>query len=149
MASKEEIIAKTNAAREARKLLRDREAAAIEIQKIVKGWLTRLRISNDTRQNLDKVLANPNSATSIDIFRICRHYLLFCPTTISQNNLTSAASSKRQQELDRTEKLARMLVQSLDHDNPKKSYVGVALNRDYSLAWITHMKSLLGIYALL
>ena len=32
MASKEEIIAKTNAAREARKLLRDREAAAIQIQ---------------------------------------------------------------------------------------------------------------------
>ena len=48
------------------------------------------------------------------------------------------------QELDRTEKLARMLVQSLDHDNPKHSYVGVALNRDHSLAWISHMKSLLG-----
>ena len=32
MASKEEIIAKTNAAREARKHLRDREAAAIQIQ---------------------------------------------------------------------------------------------------------------------
>ena len=39
-----------------------------------------------------------------------------------------------------------MLVQSLDHENPKKSYVGVALNRDYSVAWISHMKSLLGKY---
>ena len=32
MASKEEIIAKTNAAREARKLARDRETAAIKLQ---------------------------------------------------------------------------------------------------------------------
>ena len=76
---------------------------------------------------------NPNLATSIEVFRICRHYLLFCPTI-----------AKSHKELDRTEKLARMLVQSLDHDNPKKSYVGVALNRDHSLAWISHMKSLLG-----
>jgi hypothetical protein len=52
-------------------------------QKIAKGWLTRLQIRNDTRQNLDRVLANsnlPNSpVTSIEVFRICRHYLLFCP----------------------------------------------------------------------
>ena len=140
MASKEEIIAKTNAAREARKLLRDREAAAIQVQKVAKGWLTRLKICKDTRDDLDRILANPNSATSIEIFRICRHYLLFCPTV---------SSGKRgQQELDRTEKLARMLVQSLEHDNPKKSYVGVALNREHSLSWISHMKSLLSMRSL-
>ena len=90
MASKEEIIAKTNAAREARKLLRDREAAAIQIQKIARGWLTRLQIGNETRRNLDKILANPNSANSIEVFRICRHYLLFCPTV-----------AKSHKELDR------------------------------------------------
>ena len=37
MASKEEIIAKTNAAREARKLARDRESAAIRLQKSIRG----------------------------------------------------------------------------------------------------------------
>ena len=38
MASKEEIIAKTNAAREARKLARDRESAAIRLQRSIRGW---------------------------------------------------------------------------------------------------------------
>ena len=43
-------------------------------------------------------------------------------------------------------KLARFLVLSLDYDNPKKSYVGVALNKEHALPWISHMKRLLGKY---
>lgn len=133
MASKDEIIAKTNAAREARKMARDREAAALRLQKSARGWLTRLRMGKNIRQNLDQILANPNQLNSIELFRVVRNYLVFC-----------GQESGREQELERSEKLARQLVLSLDHDNPKKSYVGVALNKEFALTWISHMKSLLG-----
>lgn len=131
MASKDEIIAKTNAAREARKLAREREAAAIKLQKSARGWLTRLRIGKDIKGVLDDILANEKNATSIELFKAARNYLLFCSPNMEE------------QELDRAEKLARVLVLSLDHDNPKKSYVAVALNKDLALAWISHMKTLL------
>lgn len=133
MATKEEVIAKTNAAREARKLTRDRENAAIRLQKNTRGWLTRIRIAKNLRSNLDTILAEPKNFTSIELFKVVRNYLNFC-----------ASEASRDLELDRMEKLARILVLSLDHDTPKKSYVGVALNKDHALSWISHMKVLLG-----
>ena len=45
MASKEEIIAKTNAAREARKLARDREAAAIKLQVTIWSFIKKRKIN--------------------------------------------------------------------------------------------------------
>ncbi len=134
MASKDEIIAKTNAAREARKLARDREIAAVRLQKSARGWLTRLRIGKNIRDELDQFLAQPKNMTSIELFKTVRNYLLFC-----------SHKSNQEDELNRMEKLARILVLSLDHDNTKKSYVGVALNKEYALTWISHMKSLLGV----
>ena len=134
MTSKEEIIAKTNAAREARKLARDREAAAVRLQKSTRGWLTRLKVGKDIRDDLDQLMNNTDNATSIELFRSVRNYLVFCHQ-INQD-----------QEAERIEKLARALVLSLDHDNPKKSYVGVPLNKEYALTWISHMKSLLGMF---
>ena len=133
MTSKEEIIAKTNAAREARKLARDREAAALQLQKATRGWLTRLKVGKNVREDLDRLMEHPDQCTSIELFRCARNYLLFCQHSHQQDA-----------ESERIEKLARTLVLSLDHDNPKKSYVGVALNKEYALIWISHMKSLLG-----
>ena len=131
MASKEEIIAKTNAAREARKLARDREAAAVQVQKLIRGWLVRVRIGKEVRQNLDKILAE-DFKNSVELFKAVRRYQMICRLQVS-NEL----------EFDRLDKLARVLILSLDHDDPKKSYVGVALNKDHALSWISHMKTLL------
>ena len=131
MASKEEIIAKTNAAREARKLARDREAATIQIQKVVRGWLVRVRLGKDIRQNLDKILSE-DLKNSVELFKVARRYQMLCRQQVSNDA-----------EFDRLDKLARVLILSLDHEDPKKSYVGVALNKDHALSWISHMKSLL------
>ena len=132
--SKEEVIAKTNAAREARQLARDREAAAVQLQKITRGWLTRLKIGNDVKEKLDSMLANPKNVNCIELYKSLRVYLLFC----------REESTYVETEFERLEKIARFLVLSLDNDNPKKSYVGVALNKEHALAWISHMKTLLG-----
>ena len=134
MASKEEIIAKTNAAREARKLAREREAAAIHVQKCVRGWLVRLRIGKEIRQNLDKLLAQ-EQPISVELYKSVRRYQMVCRPQICHES-----------EFDRLDKLARVLIMSLDHEDPKKSYVGVALNKDHALSWISHMKSLLATF---
>jgi hypothetical protein len=132
MASKEEIIAKTNAARESRKLARDQENAAIRLQRSTRGWLTRIRLSREIREKLDNLLVDSQNLNSIELFKVVRNYLTFGPEKLGSG------------ELERMEKLARILVLSLDQNNPKKSYVGVALNKDHALAWISHMKTLLG-----
>ena len=132
--SKEEVIAKTNAAREARQLARDREAAAVQLQKITRGWLTRLKIGNDVKEKLDSMLTSPKNVNCIELYKSLRVYLLFC----------REESTYVETEFERLEKIARFLVLSLDNDNPKKSYVGVALNKEHALAWISHMKTLLG-----
>lgn len=41
------------------------------------------------------------------------------------------------------ERLCRYLRSSINSESPKLSYVAVALNKDYSLLWIKHMKKLL------
>lgn len=44
---------------------------------------------------------------------------------------------------ERFESLCRYLLHSLDSESPKLSYIGVALNREHSAAWIRHIKQLL------
>lgn len=44
---------------------------------------------------------------------------------------------------DRLEKLCRYLIASLNSENPKTSYIGVALNKELSIPWIRHVKLLL------
>jgi ubiquitin-protein ligase E3 B len=44
---------------------------------------------------------------------------------------------------DRLENLCRYLLASIESESPKLSYIGVALNKVYSLSWIRHMKQLL------
>lgn len=46
-------------------------------------------------------------------------------------------------DCERLEKLCRYLIASLDSESPKTSYIGVALNKELSIAWIRHIKLLL------
>ena len=41
--------------------------------------------------------------------------------------------------------LFRYLIASLEYDSPKFSCVGVALNKDHALTWISHLKRVLEI----
>lgn len=44
---------------------------------------------------------------------------------------------------ERLERVCRYLLKSIESENPKLSYIGVALNKEYSIAWIRHIKLLL------
>lgn len=44
---------------------------------------------------------------------------------------------------ERLERLCRYLLASLESENPKFSYIGVALNKELSITWIRHIKLLL------
>ncbi|PNF41016.1 hypothetical protein B7P43_G08820 [Cryptotermes secundus] len=50
---------------------------------------------------------------------------------------------KKDRDKERFEKLCRYLVSSLESSSIKLSYVGVALNKEYAIAWIAHVKDVL------
>lgn len=50
---------------------------------------------------------------------------------------------KDPKDAERLERLCRYLIASLESDSPRTSYIGVALNKEFSLAWIRHIKLLL------
>lgn len=50
---------------------------------------------------------------------------------------------KSPEHCERLEHLCRYLLASLESENPKLSYIGVALNKELSIAWIRHIKLLL------
>lgn len=90
------------------------------------------------RQNFDELLP-PNVETntvqvelkqSLDVYHASARFL-------------SLFQEQNQEHCDRLERLCRYLIASLESDSPKTSYIGVALNKDLSLAWIRHIKMLL------
>lgn len=50
---------------------------------------------------------------------------------------------RKERDKDRFVQLCRYLVRSLESDNPKISYVGVALNKEEVIKWIAHMNDIL------
>lgn len=44
---------------------------------------------------------------------------------------------------DILQRICRYIIVSLESDNPKLSYIGIALNKTHSLSWIRHIKRLL------
>lgn len=132
--SKEAFLASTKAAREARKMERQREMAVVLLQSSTRGWLTRLKLDREMKVELDKIISKTSNFNSLEFYTKLKNYVTFChPQKVS--------------ETERLEKVARLLVQSLEEESPKKSYVGVALNKDHALAWISHMKTLLGLFS--
>lgn len=91
------------------------------------------------RAELDEILPPNNKDTSnadiklkpsIDVYHaVSRFLILFKEKTPAYN--------------ERLERLCRYLLASLESENPKLSYIGVALNKELSIAWIRHIKLLL------
>ena len=50
---------------------------------------------------------------------------------------------RKERDKERFAKLCRYLVATLDSDSPKFSYVGVALNKENVIRWISHMNDIL------
>lgn len=91
------------------------------------------------RAELDEILPPNNKDTSnadielkssIDVYHaVSRFLILFKEKSPAYN--------------ERLERLCRYLLASLESENPKFSYIGVALNKELSIAWIRHIKLLL------
>nr|XP_026489897.1 ubiquitin-protein ligase E3B [Vanessa tameamea] len=138
--SKDTFLEQTKAAREERALEKKREQSAIKIQAVVRGWLAKQKfiklILNDFDQLLPDLVSHssqdehqqPELVQALDVYRVaCRLFLVF----------------KNQRDRKRFEKLCKYIVQSLHSESVKISYVGVFLNKEYSLRWISHIKDLL------
>lgn len=67
------------------------------------------------------------------MYQAASHYLL----------ITWKTPDDTDERRERLENLCRYLLASIESESPKMSYIGVALNKDHSLAWIRHMKQLL------
>lgn len=50
---------------------------------------------------------------------------------------------KKERDKKRFGNLCKYIVSSLESESPKMSYVGVSLNKDYSVSFISHMKAIL------
>ncbi|XP_045782566.1 ubiquitin-protein ligase E3B [Maniola jurtina] len=138
--SKDTFLEQTKAAREERALEKKREQSAVKIQAIVRGWLARHRFIKLILDDFDRLLPESQSQSSqdesqppelvqaLEVYRVaCRLFLIF----------------KQQRDKKRFEKLCKYIVQSLHSESVKISYVGVFLNKEYSLRWIAHIKDLL------
>ncbi|XP_049776175.1 ubiquitin-protein ligase E3B isoform X1 [Schistocerca cancellata] len=129
--SKCSFLEQTKAAREERAQEKKREAAAILLQSHVRGWLTRIRFTKKILDDFDVLLPPEGCAElrpSVQVYQNASRFLFVW---------------KKERDKERFEKLCRYLVSSLESDSLKLSYVGVALNKEYALAWISHMKTIL------
>lgn len=99
-------------------------------------WFFFINISREELDNLlpsyNKELSNADIElrSSIDIYHAVSRYL-------------SLFKEESPAYGERLERLCRYLLASLESENPKHSYIGVALNKEYSIAWIRHIKLLL------
>lgn len=139
VAAKLNFLEHTKAAREERALEKKKELCAIKLQAVIRGWLTRQRFTKNIINEFDQLLPEPKTAQdetstsmelqpALDIYKVtCHLFLVF----------------DRQRDRKRFEILCKYIVQSLFSESVKLSYVGVFLNKEYSLRWIAHIKDLL------
>ncbi|KAJ0180720.1 hypothetical protein K1T71_004124 [Dendrolimus kikuchii] len=139
--SKDTFLEQTKAAREERALEKKREHSAVQIQANVRGWLARRRFLKRILYDFDQLFpeSSPQGLQeepqqpielipALDVYKVtCRLFLIF----------------NQQRDKKRFEKLCKYIVQSLHSESVKLSYVGVFLNKEYSLCWISHIKHLL------
>ncbi|VVC29410.1 IQ motif, EF-hand binding site,HECT domain [Cinara cedri] len=128
---KTQFIEQTRVARIERENDRKREQSAILIQSVVRGWLVRKRTQNLTLQQFDDTFDNiTDLKPAINIYLIVKKCLVHW-------------DEKRDRY--RFEKLCRYIILSLESESLKNSYISVALIKEHSLNWISHVKKILTI----
>uniref|UniRef100_A0A146L582 Ubiquitin-protein ligase E3B n=1 Tax=Lygus hesperus TaxID=30085 RepID=A0A146L582_LYGHE len=129
---KSAFLEHTKAAREERALEKKKEEAATKIQAVIRGWLQRQKYSRILIEEFDAEM--PTEAKPGE-FKPALHYY-----KIINRFLTVW---KLERDKARFEKLCGYLVASIELDNVKLSYVGVALNKEHSISWIKQVKQIL------
>jgi ubiquitin-protein ligase E3 B len=129
------FLEQTKAAREERAFEKKKEKAATLIQANVRGWLARVKFSRNILQEFDDTIPDvpedgekPTLKPALQIYnQSCRLLLIW----------------RKERDRDRFEKLCRYLVNTLEYESPKFSYVGVALSKEHVIRWISHMNDIL------
>nr|CAD7402699.1 unnamed protein product [Timema cristinae] len=130
--TKGSFLEQTKAAREERAQEKKKEYATVIIQSHIRGWLVRKKIAQQILDEYDaiftegEIIAEPKP--SLQVYQVVCKFLLIW---------------KKSRDKDRFEKLCRYLVGTLESDSIKVSYIGVALNKEHALTWISHMKDIL------
>ena len=144
MSNREAFLEATKAARDARKAEKAKEVAAVTLQSATRGWLSRLRIKRELREKVDQFTENSDGnkkdQTATEMYQITRGFLLL---NAGPKDLKDKAAN-----IDRLEGICKRLTDSLESENPKYSYVGLAFTSSKdsavdTLAWISHIKSFL------
>ncbi|GAB0093851.1 ubiquitin-protein ligase E3B [Sergentomyia squamirostris] len=138
--SLEEILHGVRKRREERAHEKRKDEAAVTIQAQIRGWLTRRRVTRILLTEFDELFPPfvEDGAPEARIeLRGC-----FQVYSVASRFLGRFVDDDPDHR-ERLERLCRYLVASLESDSPKISYIGVALNKEYSLTWIKHVKLLL------
>uniref|UniRef100_A0A182Y2X1 Ubiquitin-protein ligase E3B n=1 Tax=Anopheles stephensi TaxID=30069 RepID=A0A182Y2X1_ANOST len=144
--NKDSFLVQTKAAREERANERAqeerRDRSILLLQRNIRGWLARTKFRQRILNEFDELLPPvTNVGKPIDLKPSLAVYCAASHFLLQWKAETSAPESAPQRE--RLERLCRYLVASLESDSPKTSYIGVAFNKELSLAWIRHIKKLL------
>ncbi|KAG7198940.1 hypothetical protein KM043_015752 [Ampulex compressa] len=129
--SKGSFLQQTKAAREERAQEKRREAAITLIQAYGRGWFARRKLTKEILEEFDNNFLKDRDAElkpALDVYKIISRFLYVF---------------KRERDQGRIENLCRYLVLTLESESPKISYVGVALNKDHYISWISQMKMVL------
>ncbi|XP_066590975.1 ubiquitin-protein ligase E3B [Prorops nasuta] len=132
--SKGSFLQQTKAAREERAYEKRREAAVTYIQTYVREWLARIRTTKRILEEFDTNFPDDEVDSSIELKPALQVYTLVAKFL---------EIYKKQRDQDRVEKLCRYLVSTLSSESLKTSYVGIALNKDHYISWISQMKIVL------
>ncbi|KAJ1522162.1 hypothetical protein ONE63_002473 [Megalurothrips usitatus] len=128
---KDELLEQARAARKERELEKRRSTAASCIQAYFRGSRARIDFSKIILDQFDAVFKDDldsEKPPSLQAYQVaCRFMLIW----------------KKDRDTERFLKLCRFLVASLESDSPRYSYVGIALNKEHVLRWISHMKVIL------
>ncbi|GJQ75479.1 hypothetical protein Trydic_g17567 [Trypoxylus dichotomus] len=128
------FLEQTKAAREERALEKRKDYAATLIQKNIRGWLARIKFTRHILKHFDDFaedISDTEKPTLIPAVTVFHHAYRFLIVW------------RKERDRERFVKLCHYLITSLDSDSPKLSYVGMALNKEYVLKWISHINDLL------
>jgi len=132
--NKDDFLEKTKAAREERQLEKQRSENVVKIQTTVRGWLARLHTKRLLLQRFDSTFPELSensevvvSSPAVQMFKMAKLFIFLL--------------DPRKDEV-RFERMMKYLVASLNEENPKLSFVGVFLNKEFSVAWIKVVKNL-------
>ncbi|KAI1292289.1 Ubiquitin-protein ligase E3B [Halotydeus destructor] len=136
-AAKDDFLDQAKSARMERHREKEQEAAAILIQALARGYISRNRFRCDVIEQFDSVFIETVDtselkplAQAIDVFQTIKKFLfVFDP----------------KKENHRFERMCRYIVSSLlmPKFDPKFSYVSVGCSKEHSLAWISQVKTIL------